>query len=1442
MRIFGNVAGFILQVGSLVLDRSGISLTAGILTARSLVRKAAFFAAITAAPAWAVPDLFPAEFVYGNPNGTASFLSSVASVCESLAQNWRENGFPEATCASINYATEQYVIAHRFGETTLPALRYYFCPDDIAVGPTRELMCQSLGVQIIDPMKNLGPLCGVDTPNPINSKTGNKYQIETDYSSPAGLMFRRVYNQKTSRLLYRSKRTAQTPDAPPGPSGITTFASVMAGLVDIKSAATMTAHWRHNFQRSVTLTSNGTASSATLTRPDGKAYMYALQNGLWKSDADVTGKLSRLVNANGLPIGWEHLNSEDETEKYNDSGTLLSITTRAGLTQTLAYDIQNRLSQVVDPFGRTLTLTYDAQNRLQTLTDPNGGLYGYGYDAKNNLTSTSYPDGKVHTYLYENIALPHALTGILDENGSRFATYTYDGQGRGISSENAGGVEKVSLVYNVDGTTTVTDALGTARTYGFQTILGVVKSAGVTQPCASCGGGNAATTYDANGNPASKTDFNGSVTTYVYDLTRNLETSRTEAAGTPLARTLTTAWHPTFRLPTQIYEPNRVTSLTYDAQGNVTQKTITAGTLNRTWSYTYNPLGLVTSVNGPRTDVADVSTYTYDTQGNLATVSNALGHITRLTAHDAHGRPLTIQDPNGLITQLRYDARGRLITRFVGNELTQFQYDGVGQLTRIILPDSSFMDYSYDAAHRLIALADALGNKISYTLDALGNRIKEDILDPSNTLTQQRRRVFDSLNHLAQDIGAQNQITSYQYDANGNLLSRTDPLARTTAQAYDALNRLVQVTDPANGIAKYTYDANDRLTQVMDPRTIGTAYSYDGLDNLTQTLSLDAGPSTNTHDAAGNILTRTDARGKKTTYTYDALNRLIKTLFADATSVTYQYDAGINALGRLIKMTDSADITQWTYDPQGRVITQTQTTGTLIQVLRYGYDASGRVAQLTYPSGKVISYGYDLAGNLAHLSLNGQPLLNTIRYQPYGAVKAWTWSNGTPHTRTFNLDGRLISHPQGNAPLSISYDSAGRIVQQTQIMGVQSYGYDAVDRLTQHVDSTGLVSNYQYDANGNRTQLTQGSIATAYNLSITSNRLNSQSGPVNKSYSYDVAGNLIGDGTHAYTYDARGRLAKVVYGTRSNNTFVLNGLGQRIRKTGTGVSTGTNRYVYDAQGRASAVGGRMPGAADVQGHLLGDYTSTGVVIQETVYLGDTPVAVLTPTATYFIHADHLDTPRVITDNTNKVIWRWDSDSFGTTLANEDPDGDRKKFTYNLRFPGQYFDKETGLHYNYFRDYNPRTGRYIQSDPIGLEGGMNLFTYVNGNPISFTDSYGLWRWPGNISDEAARDAQTKFPRSSLHNGSGDAYRHCLASCMVSRENSAAEASMLGWLNEKRGDYTHNQERGERAMDENNNAKGRACGKTATSTQDCANKCLAANLTKLYEGGSTKGYWK
>jgi RHS repeat-associated protein len=154
---------------------------------------------------------------------------------------------------------------------------------------------------------------------------------------------------------------------------------------------------------------------------------------------------------------------------------------------------------------------------------------------------------------------------------------------------------------------------------------------------------------------------------------------------------------------------------------------------------------------------------------------------------------------------------------------------------------------------------------------------------------------------------------------------------------------------------------------------------------------------------------------------------------------------------------------------------------------------------------------------------------------------------------------------------------------------------------------------------------------------------------------------------------------------------------------------------------------------DEAGHILGEYTATGTLIQETIWMGDTPVATLRPNGStgctstvcvFYVHTDHLGTPRKITrPSDNGLMWRWDPDTFGSLAPNSNPAG-LGTFTYNLRFSGQYSLNESGLYYNYFRDYDPQTGRYIESDPIGLAAGINPYAYASGNPISRTDPFGL----------------------------------------------------------------------------------------------------------------------
>ncbi len=865
---------------------------------------------------------------------------------------------------------------------------------------------------------------------------------------------------------------------------------------------------------------------------------------------------------------------------------------------------------------------YDSSKRIVEVIDSSNQSYLYKYDRNNNLTSVTYPDGKTKTYLYGESAytpganLPHALTGIIDENGTRYATYWYDAQGRAYQEEIAPnlnqGIDKAQLAYNVDGSgnpisTVVTDPLGTTRTYNFTTVLGVVKSTGNTQPGGSgCGAASLSQTYDPNGNVATRTDFNGNTTTYIYDLSRNLETSRTEAVGRPEMRTITTTWHPTFRLPLTITEPGRVTTNVYDdTSGNLLSRsiadTVTGKTRTVTYTYTTTSDGtlanLLKSVDGPRTDVSDITTYTYYPNGDLQTVTNALGHTTNITQYDPSGRPLTITDPNTIITDLTYWPRGWLKSRSVAGETTYYDYDGVGQIKKVTSPDGSFISYHYDDAHRLTDIYDAQGDYIHYTLDAIGNRVKEDVYNNLGILVTTKSRVFDALNRLWKDIGALNQTTTYAYDANGNLTRIDGPLAtqnEVTINSYDALNRLASSTDGLNGITRYGYDALDQLRSVTDPRNLTTSYFVNALGEQTQLTSPDTGTTNSVYDAAGNLISRTDADGKVVSYSYDALNRVTAIKYDGQPQYSFSYDQGQNALGKLSGMSNGsnqANPTTWSYNSQGRVQSKVQQTGSVSLTTSYSYYPTGQLASITYPSGKIVAYGYNLLGQLASIGVNGQPVIIGASYQPFGPVASWTWGNNSPYARSFDSDGRLFSYPLG--PLNtraLGFDNASRIQNQTETSPFANtiFTYDELDRLkTWQPPNTN--QSYYYDANGNRISLVLGGSSYTNTISPSSNRLQSVAGPSAKTYSYNNSGNRITDGTNSFNYDSAQRLTSVTF-PGGSSSYSINALGQRILKSGSG---GNINFVYDEGGK-----------------LIGEYDSTGQPIEETLYLGDLPVAVL----------------------------------------------------------------------------------------------------------------------------------------------------------------------------------------------------------------------------------------
>jgi RHS repeat-associated protein len=1405
-----------------------------------------------------------------------------------------------------------------------------------------------------DKPDNLGP---DNESNPCNPADGTKTQVEVDYVSPAdgGLEFVRYYSSKGAyktdehfgtgwRHTY-SRRIDEEPDTHPtvgfaAPVNQSNFYYTAAdactlGWNDLKATvwsgdlASATATFSGGNVCKISQGGNTVAyfpirvatgfgsytpstTVKTITRPNGSSIKFEFDGSKWVNYLNPGLKLEQVGSE------WVYTDANDTKETYNSSGSLISIETREGRVTTLTYGTGNtagKIIKVTGPFGHWLDFGYDYYTgRLSYFRAYSDGFYRFYYtdDRLTRVQDTNYKD---RTFLYERTDLKDHLTGIIDRNGDRIATWDYDDAGRAILSEHAGGKERVEFAYNPDNSTTLTLANGATRTYHYSTEQGERRLTMLTgDVCSTCPGGAIADrTYDANGFIEQIIDWNGNVTETLRNA-RGLTETLTEAKGTPLERTTTTVWHPTYRLPTQITSPKNVTDFTYDTSGNLLTMVVTGDGETRGWTFTYNAAGQPLTIDGPRTDVTDVTTLEYyectsGTEcGQLKSVTDALGHVTNYNTYDASGRLKKMTDANGLQTSYLYNYKGKVYKVTLdpvtgSNRYINLTYDYEDQLKTVSFPSGQVLTYSYDAAHYLRTVTDNFSNRIEYDYDAMGNLKDEDTVSPASAIKRAVDYVYD-LNNRLDSVNNGGFVTDLTLDMVGNLTSETDPESATTQHSYDALNRLDSTIDALTGVIDYAYDEHDNLASVTAANGASTTFVSDDLDNLTSEISPDRGTLTYTYDDAGNRITELDARGKLTSYSYDELNRLTLITLDGGGTIAYEYDVGANAIGRLNKITDSSGQSTWAYNGFGEVSQKIQTIGTVALSTSYSWDAQGRLSSMTLPSGKVLAYTYNIFQPTG-ITVSYQTILSGATYDPFGPVTGWTWGNGSVANRQYDLRGLVSTQSLGGYARLLGYDDAGQVTSIVDSHFDGTFDYDLLGRLSTsssiigtgstastssqywlalaevgapdtsylqsisvpaggafdwnptmpstpgnyefrlfenggfnrvetsatvtvaaaqspppptlhvsatqanagqsvsttvfntpgnpydwfalatvgapnnsylqwaYVNTTGgtwqvnmpgtpgdyefrlfinngytrvatssavtvpatsnvplpldvsatlvyagdsitvmvsadaagsllIAQDFTYDENGNRESITENSTAYTYNLVTNSNRLASTTGPIAKSYTYDAAGNVLSDNLHTYGYDDRGRLVSLDSGAV---TYAHNGQGQRVKKQNGSTST---LFAYDESGR-----------------LMGEYDQSGAAIQETVWFNGAPVAVLIGSNKYYVHTDHLGTPRAIT-NGNTVIWRWDADPFGIRAPDENPDGDLTLFTYNLRFPGQYYDQESGLHYNYHRTYDPSTGRYLESDPIGLIGGLNTYGYVGANPNGYFDFFGLAR--------------------------------------------------------------------------------------------------------------------
>ena len=828
------------------------------------------------------------------------------------------------------------------------------------------------------------------------------------------------------------------------------------------------------------------------------------------------------------------------------------------------------------------------------------------------------------------------------------------------------------------------------------------------------------------------------------------------------------------------WQPQRETFTHYDPQGRpavYTEVNLSAQQLpyanhgdSRSWTYRYSyhdqantRLARIT-ITDPRQAQTHID---YDARGRMVRTTNALGHVTEYSQHTALGRPGAITDPNGLVTRLTYNQRGWLTeVKRIGSHTSRMhiEYLANGLPSVLHTEQGETLQVRYNDARQVTGLTNSLGEQIAVTPNAVSGAWETlSIQNPQGQKVLVKQRQLDELGRVIALIGHAGQQTRMHYDKAG-LPVRIEQQAGeeptgllTTVQQYDALARLTQTRDPADGKTRFGYGPSGHLDTVVAANQATTRYTRDGLGRLLQLDSPDTGIQIHYYDEAGQ-LSRTHRPAQPeldTRYHYDVLGRLTRIQYSDpAEDITYTYDQNNQAhgagIGRVTRITSRHSQIDYRYDPHGNLLSDARKVmvdgHTYEHEVGYRYTTGNQLASITYPNGQVVHYHYQ-NGRHSQVKLETErsetPLITSITHRPFGGMDSWTYGNGLTQTLEHDLDGRITAVSVQNDNNDAIWQQAYEYDRLNNIPGIersegentyqQQFGYDVLQRLIRDQGPYGK-QRFEYDEVGNRLSQRYARSEdnhtgkpdeakeelTKYFYAPASNRL---LGTSKKNIALDAVGNTVlerNDTNRSYRYNAQNRMSEYWENGKLKARYHYNPLGQRIHKA-----------VLQDDGSAAHILFHY----DPQGQLLGETrlhsdraTHDQAETQNIVWLQMRPVVAIdtdrgeAPRIAW-LHSDHLLTPRVATDAKRDVVWRWESDAFGRGEA-ENTDQTDWQLIFSLRLPGQYDDEENNLFYNYYRAYDPRKGRYIQSDPIGLRGGDNTFNYAAANPMRYVDPHGL----------------------------------------------------------------------------------------------------------------------
>jgi RHS repeat-associated protein len=797
----------------------------------------------------------------------------------------------------------------------------------------------------------------------------------------------------------------------------------------------------------------------------------------------------------------------------------------------------------------------------------------------------------------------------------------------------------------------------------------------------------------------------------------------------------------------------------YDAEGRVVRTRGAGGYLNA--EIAYEPMRRVTAVTDGR---GHTSAYHYDRfqqvtrivdplggevalgrdrYGRVLSATDQLGNTAR-AERDYAGRPTLLEGADGARTQIEYNALGLPVRiREPNAAIWQYAYDPAGNLLRATDPLGAITTYGYNERGALAAMTDPAGGTTTVTVNAAGLPVSAS--DPSGAVWRVERDVLGRAVAITDPLGAARRsgygvegqvlwrqdaagaVERYGYDAAGNLIEHTDSVGAVTRFGYGPMGLRTSVTDPLGRRHGFGYDSELRLTRVTGPSGLAWTYSYDPARRLIGERDFDGRELSYRHDAAGRLIERVNGAGQAVTFEHDSAGRVIRRI-AEAGEYRYQFDA----TGAMMRAEGPGSVLEFTRDLRGRALSESVDGRTLTRA----YDALGRVTRRVTPSGALSQWTFDAAGHAQALESAGGRL--EFAYDPAGRETARTLGPEVVLDRIHDPAGRLSAlrlsaRRELLQERTYAYRADGAVEHVADRLGAgRTYGLDPLGRATA-VSAEGWSERYAYDELGNLAAAgaahtdADAQPAPPEPRTVTGTRTR-QDGRT--TYEYDAEGRLVRKRRRtlsgqlmqwSYTWDALDRLVRVDTPDRGSWTYSYDPLGRRTGKTLLDVDgSARERTVFTYDGPRLVEETHSDPRYGAQSTTTWDYEpDTFVPVTQTRRRAPTePSAQDVDAQFHAIVTDLVGTPRELVSPDGALIPLATRDLWGRTTASTDT-----AEACPLRFPGQYFDAETGLHYNLHRFYDPELAGYLSPDPLGLLPGPNPRAYI-GNPLTGSDPLGL----------------------------------------------------------------------------------------------------------------------